>query len=84
MIRIYKRIFYYIHIILIFIFYYFHTFAEAKPPQLLTGEEENAIIDKIHEQQLLYDCWESIDIRNYASEIYRKKLLLKKLSHMIR
>ena len=62
------------------------TFTRAKPPQhqLLTGEEEKAIIDKIHEQQLLYDCWESIDIRNYASEIYRKKLLLKKLSYMIR
>ena len=28
------------------------TFTEAKPPQhqLLTGEEENTIIDKIHEQ----------------------------------
>ena len=30
------------------------------------------------QQQLLYDCWESIYIRNYASEIYSKRTSIEK------
>ncbi len=55
--------------------------AKVKLPQhqLLTDEEEMLIIEKIHEMQLLFDCWTGKDIRNYASHIYEKRTLITKV-----
>lgn len=45
------------------------------PPsrQLLTENEENAIIELIHVQQLQKDCWSGKDIRVTAAEMYENR-----------